>query len=158
MSTAAMKSVFYYPVFWSAYAWFRLTGRTTRSGHRSLRRLYSATHGGFNRKVSKWLARGTRPAATAPAPGLLGSGDEATRAIEQALAGLRRDGFHVRHSYRTTHSVGKLLGEAARARARYAVILGDELAQGRVVVKDLDEGRQQEVTIEELAAALGRRT
>ena len=90
-----MKSVFYYPMFWAAYAWFRLTGRTPRSGHRSLRRLYSATHGAFNRNVSKWLAGGTRPAMGAPAPGLLGSGEEAKRTIEQALADLRRDGFHV---------------------------------------------------------------
>ena len=86
-----------------------------------------------------------------------GKKDAQTR-FRPLIASLRRDGFHVRHSYRTTHSVGKLLGEAARARARYAVILGDELAQGRVVVKDLDEGRQREVPIGELAAALGRST
>ena len=86
-----------------------------------------------------------------------GKKDAQTR-FRPLIASLRRDGLHVRHSYRTTHSVGKLLGEAARARARYAVILGDELARGLVVVKDLDEGRQREVPIGELAAALGRRT
>lgn len=118
MSTAAIKSLFYYPVFWAAFAWFRLTGRTPRSGHRSLRRLYSATHGGFNRKVSKLLARGTRQTAVAPSSGLLGSGDEATRAIKLALAGLRRDSFHVFEQRMPTDQVEALVRFARDAECR----------------------------------------
>ncbi len=69
---------------------------------------------------------------------------------------LRRAGLHVRHSYRASRHVGKLLGEAARMRARFAVILGEELARGAVVVKDLDAGVQREVALGDLEEALRR--
>ena len=95
MSSTALKNMYYYPAFWVGYGWFRVTGRTPKSGYRSLRRLYSATHGAFNRKVSKWLARGKETAAVQPAAGLLGSGNELAAALERALGDLRRDGFHV---------------------------------------------------------------
>jgi len=78
--------------------------------------------------------------------------------FETLLASLRRDDLHVRHSSRATHNVGKLLGEAGKLRARCAVILGDELAQGHVVVKDLDSGEQDDaVPVEGLAARLKQR-
>ena len=74
---------------------------------------------------------------------LISSGKEvAEKRFESLLASLRRADLHVRYSSRTTRNVGKLLGEAAKARARCAVILGDELEQGNVVVKDLDSGEQ----------------
>ncbi len=69
-------------------------------------------------------------------------------------ADLRRDGLHVRHRYRTTKNIGKLLGEAGKAHARFAVILGMELADGLVVVKDLDEGKQEDVRFDALAVIL----
>ncbi len=78
--------------------------------------------------------------------------------FETVLASLRRDDLHVRHSSRATHNVGKLLGEAGKLRARCAVILGDELAQGHVVVKDLDSGEQDDaVPVEGLARTLKQR-
>ena len=72
------------------------------------------------------------------------------------LASLRRAGLHVRHSDRSTRNVGKLLGEAAKARARYAVILGDELQEGCVAVKDLASGEQRNVPLERLEEELRR--
>ncbi len=95
MSSVALKNIYYYPAFWVGYAWFSVTGRTPKSGYRGMRKLYSATHGAFNRRVSKRLARGTGTPAGQPAAGLLGSGDEFAAALERALADLRRDGFHV---------------------------------------------------------------
>ena len=95
MSSIALKNVYHYPVFWTGYAWFRLTGRTPKSAYRSLRRLYTATNGAFNRRVSKWIAGGSATPAVQPVSGLLGSGDELTGALERALVDLRRDGFHV---------------------------------------------------------------
>ncbi len=78
--------------------------------------------------------------------------------FETVLASLRRADLHVRHSSRATHNVGKLLGEAGKLRARCAVILGDELAQGHVVVKDLDSGEQDDaVPVEGLAENLKQR-
>ena len=50
------------------------------------------------------------------------------------IADLRRAGRHERHTYRSTRNVGKLLGEAGKVRARFAVILGDELADGNVAL------------------------
>ena len=83
--------------------------------------------------------------------------DEAERQFRPLVARLRREGLHARHSYRSTRNVGKLLGEAAKARARYAVILGDELKDGNVVVKDLDAGKQENVKLDDLATMLRER-
>ncbi|MHC4990421.1 MAG: histidine--tRNA ligase [Planctomycetota bacterium] len=80
--------------------------------------------------------------------------EEAERRLPTLVHELRRGGLHVRHSYRTTRNVGKLLGEAGRSRARRAVILGRELEQGLVTVKRLDTGEQQEVPLETLSTVL----
>jgi histidyl-tRNA synthetase len=86
--------------------------------------------------------------------------EEADAELPRLVARLRKAGYHVRHTYRSTRNVGKLLGEAAKCRARLAVILGDELAEGRVVLKDLDAGEQREFPLadleKELRAALDR--
>jgi histidyl-tRNA synthetase len=47
-----------------------------------------------------------------------------------------------------------LLGEAGKARARVAVILGAELAQDSVVLKDLDAGTQEVIALSDVAARL----
>jgi histidyl-tRNA synthetase len=76
---------------------------------------------------------------------VISSGKEQAEAeLPKLVAQLRRAGYHVRHSYRSTRNVGKLLGEAGKARARLAIILGDELAEGKVAVKNLDTGEQGE--------------
>lgn len=72
------------------------------------------------------------------------------------IAELRRAGLHARHSYRATKNVGKLLGEAGKARARFAVILGRELEAGNVVLKDLDSGEQREIPLDSLQDELLR--
>jgi histidyl-tRNA synthetase len=74
--------------------------------------------------------------------------------MHRLVAELRRTGLHVRHSYRATRNVGKLLGEAGRVRARQAVILGREMAEGIVVVKDLESGTQRQVPRDAIAAAI----
>ena len=87
--------------------------------------------------------------------------EEAEKRFGRLLASLRRAGLHVRHSHRSTRNVGKLLGEAAKARARCAVILGDELQSGHVVVKELDSGLQHDAVpvgglADRLKSMLGR--
>ena len=74
--------------------------------------------------------------------------------LPRLVARLRASGLHVRHSYKATRNVGKLLGEASKQRARFAVILGAELADGRAQLKDLASGEQRLVALAELAAAL----
>lgn len=62
--------------------------------------------------------------------------------LRSLVARCRHSGLHARHSYKATRNVGKLLGEAGKARARLAVIIGDEYEEGRLVVKDLESGQQ----------------
>ncbi|QKK06903.1 MAG: histidine--tRNA ligase family protein [Planctomycetota bacterium] len=62
---------------------------------------------------------------------VLSNGDEAAEArVRPTVAALRRGGeslagLHVRHSYKATKNVGKLLKEAAQQGARFAVIIED---------------------------------
>jgi histidyl-tRNA synthetase len=60
----------------------------------------------------------------------------------------------VRQSYKSTRNVGKLLGDAGKCRARRAVILGAELVDGMVQVKDLDRNEQIVVPLQGLAQHL----
>jgi histidyl-tRNA synthetase len=83
-------------------------------------------------------------------------GDEAERLVPTVLSTLRRAGLHARTTAKATRNVGKLLGEAGKARARFAVILGAELADGAAAVKDLDGGTQEVVPLADLAARLAR--
>jgi histidyl-tRNA synthetase len=64
---------------------------------------------------------------------------------------LRRLGHVVDYGFKGR--VGQRLKRAAQQNARFAVMLGeDELASGRVVLRDLDAGEQQDVD----RAALGQ--
>ena len=71
------------------------------------------------------------------------------------LTRLRAAGLHARATDKATRNLGKLIKDANRARARYAVIIGEEFADGRVVVKDLDSGDQTEVELDQLESRLG---
>jgi histidyl-tRNA synthetase len=51
--------------------------------------------------------------------------------------------------------LGKQLDSAARLGARWAVIVGDELERGSVILRDLAAGEQGEVALSEVAAAVG---
>jgi histidyl-tRNA synthetase len=77
---------------------------------------------------------------------VMAGGEAAAERFRPLLATLRRAGLHARGA-RPGRGVGKALGEASKARARFAVILGEELDRGIVVVKDLDGGGQDEVRL-----------
>jgi len=81
-------------------------------------------------------------------------GDLAEAELPRLLMRLRRAGLHARASSKATRNVGKLLGDAGKARARFAVILGAELADGLVAVKDLDAGSQQALPLAGVEAFL----
>jgi histidyl-tRNA synthetase len=83
-------------------------------------------------------------------------GDAADAELPRLLMRLRRAGLHARSSAKATRNVGKLLGDAGKARARFAVILGAELADGNVALKDLDAGSQQVVPLAGIEALLRR--
>jgi histidyl-tRNA synthetase len=77
---------------------------------------------------------------------------DADAMLPKLVADLRSRGFHVRHSYKTTKNIGKLLGEAARTRAHAAVILGRELDDPRklIALKNLDSGEQVDIPLNEI--------
>jgi histidyl-tRNA synthetase len=86
---------------------------------------------------------------------LLSNGSEiAERTLPTLLSQLRRDGVHARQSYKATRNIGKLLADAAKVRARYAVILDDKLNEGLVTVKDLGGGTQSDVRMDDLRGLL----
>ena len=100
------------------------------------------------------LLEEVRPAA--PQVFVLSAGDEADRPAMRLLAAMRRAGIHARRSYKTTRNVGKLLGEASRAGATKAVILGSELQDGHVQLKDLVSGGQELVPLDGLVEMISR--
>lgn len=81
---------------------------------------------------------------------------EITRAADAAvaatLARLRTAGIHARRSYKSTRNIGKLLGDATKARARFALIV-ETGTMGQL--KDLASGEQTAVALEEVAARIG---
>jgi histidyl-tRNA synthetase len=86
---------------------------------------------------------------------VIAASDESASRLAGLVSSLRRSGFHVRHSYKTTRNVGKLLGEASKARSLCAIILGDKLGPDLVDVKDLQSGTQGDpVSIEKLPEVL----
>jgi histidyl-tRNA synthetase len=88
-----------------------------------------------------------RPIAVVPI------GDGTTLAALQVAEELRAAGHHVELGFRG--KVGQRLKRAAQQNARYAILLGeDELAAGKVILRDLDRGEQQEVPQAELSARL----
>ncbi len=93
-------------------------------------------------------------APPAPVVFVLSATDEADRPAVRLLAALRQAGVHARRSYRSTRNVGKLLGEASKSGATTAIILGAELADGLVQVKDLVGGEQRTEPLEGLVDRL----
>ncbi len=101
---------------------------------------------------------------------VVAANDAAAAQMPSIVSSLRRAGLHARHSYKATRNVGKLLGEAGKSRARFAVILGDgcvgagagggtgagmgEVPGGIVQLKDLGSGEQRELPMSELISAL----
>lgn len=85
---------------------------------------------------------------------VIAANDDAAAHLPGLVAKLRRAGFHVRHSYRATRNVGKLLGDAGKCRARFAVILGDELKDNMAALKNLDGGEQNTVALDSLEDVL----
>ncbi|MCZ6835282.1 MAG: His/Gly/Thr/Pro-type tRNA ligase C-terminal domain-containing protein, partial [Planctomycetota bacterium] len=80
--------------------------------------------------------------------------EEGDAELKRLVASLRRSGYHVRHSYRATRNVGKLLGDAGKVRARVAVIMGDELGDGNVNLKNLDTKSEDTVALKDLESSI----
>ncbi|MGA3058547.1 MAG: histidine--tRNA ligase [Candidatus Limnocylindrales bacterium] len=68
---------------------------------------------------------------------------------------LRAEGLSVRAEL-APHKLGRQLETASRDHAHFAVIIGDELAEGNVQLKDLEAGTQKLVALGDLARDLTR--
>ncbi len=85
---------------------------------------------------------------------LVTAGEKAFAGGFRLLAELRREGFPSDMDY-LGRSLRSQMKQAHKARARYAVILGEEeLARGTVTLRDLDRGEQREIPARELITEL----
>ena len=112
---------------------------------------------GLDRVVLALEESGAKPAAQAwkPAVVVVGSDPGDTVVRLQLATELRGAGLHCRADL-TSRRLGKQLDGAARDGAHFAVICGDELETGHVLVRDLEAGTQRQVDVTELARDLIR--
>jgi histidyl-tRNA synthetase len=97
------------------------------------------------------------PAPPEPAPlaVIVGADPAATAARLRLATELRAAGLAVRAEL-AGRKLGRQLEGAAREGAHFAVIIGDELAEGHVQLRDLEAGTQRSLPVAELARELKR--
>jgi histidyl-tRNA synthetase len=107
---------------------------------------------GLDRTILALEEQGVQRPAGTPLVAIVGTGDD--HAARLRIAGdLRGAGLAVRPDG-STRKLGKQLEAAAKAGARWAVIVGDELERGEVGLKDLETGEQRTLLLGEVAGAL----
>ncbi len=112
---------------------------------------------GLDRVLRALDAQGTPAPAdpTTPVAVVVGADPAATADRLRIATTLRAAGIVARAEL-AARKLGKQLEAAARDRAHFAVIVGDELADGQVQLKDLDAGTQKLVAVDDLAREVGR--
>ncbi|MFL5724843.1 MAG: histidine--tRNA ligase [Chloroflexota bacterium] len=107
------------------------------------------------------LALEGQPAAAAhhadgPLAVVVGADPAATAERLKIATSLRGDGLAVGVDL-IARKLGRQLEAAVKAGARFAVIVGDELADGNIVLRDLDAASQKPVALSDLTALLRRK-
>ena len=108
---------------------------------------------GLDRTVLALEEQGVDAAAAPPLVAVVGTRRRPRRSAAgrrrapRGRPGVRADG--------SDRKLGKQLEAAAKAGARWAVIVGEELARGEVGLKDLESGEQRTIGLSEVAAAIG---
>jgi histidyl-tRNA synthetase len=105
---------------------------------------------GLDRTVIAMEEQGVAVPSTGPLVAIVGFGDDHADRLRVAAA-LRDAGLAVRPDG-STRKLGKQLEAAAKAGARWAVIVGEELAEGLVALKDLDSGAQNTLPLGDVPA------
>jgi histidyl-tRNA synthetase len=82
---------------------------------------------------------------------------EADFARRLEVAGRLRDARLAVRPDGSPRKLGRQLESAAKAGARYAVIVGEEIVSGRVILRDLRSGEQNEMALDGVAALIGSR-
>jgi histidyl-tRNA synthetase len=110
-------------------------------------------------RVALGLEAAGVPASTAATPlaVVVGADPEATAERLALATSLRAGGLAV-SSDLSRRRLGRQLEAAVREGARFAVIVGDELAEGAVQLRDLQAASQKLVALEDLAALLRRKS
>ncbi|MFL5775141.1 MAG: histidine--tRNA ligase, partial [Chloroflexota bacterium] len=94
--------------------------------------------------------------ADAPLAVVVGADPGATAERLKIATSLRGDGLAVGVDL-IARKLGRQLEAAVKAGARFAVIVGDELADGNIVLRDLDAASQKPVALSDLPALLRRK-
>jgi len=109
---------------------------------------------GIDRAVLAAAEQGAAPPAAGPLVAVISPDPELVPRLHVARA-LRQAGLRVRADG-SSRKLGKQLENAAKLGARWAVIVGEELAHGAVVLRDLVSHEQREVPLEQVATELDR--
>jgi histidyl-tRNA synthetase len=111
---------------------------------------------GLDRILLALEAQGTTPIVQ-PAPvAVVVGADPAATADRLRIATILRGAGIASRAELGQRKLGKQLESAAKERAHFAVILGDELADGQVQLKDLEAGSQKLVAVDDLVRELER--
>jgi histidyl-tRNA synthetase len=96
--------------------------------------------------------QGVELPSAGPIVAVVGFGEDHADRLRVAAV-LREQGIAARPDG-TSRKLGKQLESAAKAGAGWAVIVGQELADGHVGLKDLGSGEQDTVLLDEVASAV----
>jgi histidyl-tRNA synthetase len=111
---------------------------------------------GLDRILLALDAQGHAPAAEGAPVAVVVGADPAATSDRLRIASLLRGAGIAARAELGLRKLGKQLESAARERAHFAVILGDELADGQVQLKDLEAGSQKLVAVDDLVRELER--
>jgi histidyl-tRNA synthetase len=113
---------------------------------------------GLDRVLLALEETGAAPSVEAPPVAVIVGADPADTVARLSVAGmLRAEGVAVRAEL-APRKLGRQLETASRDHAHFAVIIGDELAEGNVQLRDMEAGTQRLVPLADLARELERAT
>ena len=111
---------------------------------------------GLDRILLALEAQGTPPAGEPPLVAVVVGADPAATAERLRIATIVRAAGIAARAELGHRKLGKQIESAAREQAHFAVIVGDELADGQVQLRDLEAGTQKAVPVDDLAREVGR--
>jgi histidyl-tRNA synthetase len=112
---------------------------------------------GVDRVLLALEAQGVTVAIDGPLAVVVGADPEATAERLRIATGLRGEGLSIGVDL-APRKLGRQLEAAVKAGARFAVIVGDELADGNIVLRDLGAASQKPVPLADLPALLRRKS
>jgi len=112
---------------------------------------------GLDRVLLALEGQGATAAGDVPLAVVVGADPDATAERLRIATGLRGEGLAIGVDL-VPRKLGRQLEAAVKAGARFAVIVGDELADGNIVLRDLGAASQKPVALADLPALLRRKS